>query len=196
MSIVYRSKSTTCTTFPSRLRHPELSDYDFKNTIGTGNFGKVTLAIYKPTNEKVAIKILNKERIKSKNEMHLVNRELNIIKNFTHINVIKVHHIKEDQNNFYIIMEYCELGELFDYIVNHKRLSEDESAMYFHQLINGVEHIHANNVVHRDLKPENLLLTHNQILKIIDFGSAFDVDNVSSISSNFNHYSFYLKRLI
>ena len=196
MSIVYRSKSTTCTTFPSRLRNPELSDYDFKNTIGTGNFGKVTLAIYKPTNEKVAIKILNKERIKSKNEMHLVNRELNIIKNFTHINVIKVHHIKEDQNNFYIIMEYCELGELFDYIVNHKRLSEDESAMYFHQLINGVEHIHANNVVHRDLKPENLLLTHNKILKIIDFGLSSVADNNKMLSTKCGSPSYAAPEII
>ena len=196
MSIVYRSNSTTCTTFPSRVRNPELSDYDFKNTIGTGNFGKVTLAIYKPTNEKVAIKILNKERIKSKNEMHLVNRELNIIKNFTHINVIKVHHIKEDHNNFYIIMEYCELGELFDYIVNRKRLSEDESAMYFHQLINGVEHIHANNVVHRDLKPENLLLTHNKILKIIDFGLSSVADNNTMLSTKCGSPSYAAPEII
>ena len=196
MSIVYRSNSTTCTTFPSRLRSPELGDYDFKNTIGTGNFGKVTLAIYKPTNEKVAIKILNKERIKSKNEMHLVNRELNIIKNFAHINVIKVHHIKEDHNNFYIIMEYCELGEFFDYIVNHKRLSEDESAMFFHQLINGVEHIHTNNVVHRDLKPENLLLTHNKVLKIIDFGLSSVADNNRLLSTKCGSPSYAAPEII
>ena len=75
----------------------DLSKYEFKNTIGQGNFGKVKLAIYLPTNEKVAIKILNKETIDDKNEMHLVKRELNIIKTFTHINVIKVSSIIEEE---------------------------------------------------------------------------------------------------
>ena len=158
----------------------DLSKYEFKNTIGQGNFGKVKLAIYLPTNEKVAIKILNKETIDNKNEMHLVKRELNIIKTFTHINVIKVSSIIEDELNYYIIMEYCQHGELFDYIVNHKRLTDDESSIFFHQLINGIEYIHSQKIVHRDLKPENLLLNKDKILKIIDFGlsSSFDGRNL------------------
>ena len=158
----------------------DLSKYEFKNTIGQGNFGKVKLAIYLPTNEKVAIKILNKETIDDKNEMHLVKRELNIIKTFTHINVIKVSSIIEDELNYYIIMEYCQHGELFDYIVNHKRLTDDESSIFFHQLINGIEYIHSQKIVHRDLKPENLLLNKDKILKIIDFGlsSSFDGRNL------------------
>ncbi|MCQ2819861.1 MAG: protein kinase, partial [archaeon] len=82
----------------------------------------------------------------------------------------------EDSKNFYILMEYCSKGELFDYIVENQKLSEDEASLFFYQLLNGVEHIHSKGVVHRDLKPENLLLTSNKELKIIDFGlsSIFD----------------------
>ena len=67
-------------------------------------------------------------------------------------------------------MEYCENGELFHYIVERQRLSEEESSFFFYQLINGLQYIHSENIVHRDLKPENLLLGKNNILKIIDFG--------------------------
>ena len=67
-------------------------------------------------------------------------------------------------------MEYMENGELFDYIVKKKRLKEDEACRLFHQLIDGIEHIHKIGVMHRDLKPENILLDYKMNLRIVDFG--------------------------
>ena len=67
-------------------------------------------------------------------------------------------------------MEYCEGGELFDYIVEKERLDESEASIFFYQLINSLEYIHSKGIAHRDLKPENLLLTKNKKIKIIDFG--------------------------
>ena len=174
----------------------ELLKYEFKNTIGQGTFGKVKLAIYLPTNEKFAIKILNKSTIDTKNELPLVKRELNIIKTFTHINVIKVSSIIEDELNFYIIMEYCQHGELFDYIVHHNRLTEDESSIFFHQLINGVEYIHSHKIVHRDLKPENLLLNKDKILKIIDFGLSRSFDGRKLLSTKCGSPSYAAPEII
>ena len=149
--------------------YSDIRNYIFDKEIGEGNFGKVKLCIYKPTNEEFAIKILNKEMIKKKMK-NSIFKENEIITRFNHINVIYVFQILEDDDNFYIIMEYCKYGELFDYIVNHERLSEEESSIFFYQLINGVEYIHSKGIAHRDLKPENLLLAENNILKIIDFG--------------------------
>ena len=89
---------------------------------------------------------------------------------FNHPNVILVAEIFESPDSFFSVMEYCEGGELFNFIVKNRRLSEDEAAFFYYQLINGLEYIHSLGIVHRDLKPENLLLTKDHILKIIDFG--------------------------
>ena len=155
-----------------------LNEYSIKQIIGKGTFSIVKLGVDKITGEKVAIKILNKNKILNENDAERVDREINILKNVNHINLIKINKIKEDSKNYYIIMEYCEIGELFNYIVKKRRLDENESAYYYFQIINGLEYIHSKNIIHRDLKPENLLIFNNNILKIIDFGlSNFNKSN-------------------
>ena len=147
-----------------------LSDYSIKETIGKGTFSIVKLGINKKTKEKVAIKILKKKKITRKEDIERIEREINILKKLDHINVIKIYKINEDEEKYYIVMEFCENGELFHYIVERQRLNEEEASFFFYQLINGLEYIHSENIVHRDLKPENLLLGKYNILKIIDFG--------------------------
>ena len=146
-----------------------IDNYIFKNDIGEGNFGKVKLCIFKKTGEKFAVKIMNKNQIKLKMK-NKIFQENKIITKFNHLNVISVFEIIEDFSNYYIIMEYCENGEFFDYILSHQKLSEEECSFFFYQIINGVEHIHSKGFAHRDLKLENILLTQKYILKIIDFG--------------------------
>ena len=146
-----------------------LNDYSFIKDIGEGNFGKVKLSTLDSTKEKFAIKILDKEKLKSQTKSTLYN-EIEIISTLKHPNIVYVDKILEDEKNYYIIMEFCEKGELFDYIVEKERLCPEEASFFFYQIINGVEYIHKQGFVHRDLKPENLLLTKEKILKIIDFG--------------------------
>ena len=146
------------------------SEYEIKDTIGKGNFGKVLLAINKKTREKVALKIIEKSKMNKYYSSVQIERELSVIGQMNHLNIIKIHKIVSDKKKYEIVMEYCEKGELYEYIVNKRNLEEDEAAYYFFQLINGLESIHSKNIVHRDLKPENLLITKDNILKIIDFG--------------------------
>ena len=148
----------------------KIGNYLVKKTLGQGTFGKVKLGIYLPTQEKVAIKILEKDRIIEKDDEIRVKREFDMLASFNHPNVILVAEIFESTSSFYSVMEYCAGGELFNFIVKNKRLSEEESAFFYYQLICGLEYIHSLGIVHRDLKPENLLLTKDHVLKIIDFG--------------------------
>ena len=159
-----------------------LNDYTLIKDIGEGNFGKVKLAKLKSTKEKCAIKILDKEKLKTQTKSTLFN-EIEIISRLDHKNIIHVETILEDSINYYIIMEYCEKGELFDYIVNKERLNPAEASLFFYQLINGVEYIHKQGFAHRDLKPENLLLTREKILKIIDFGLCHDFDGQNFLTT-------------
>ena len=147
-----------------------IGDYIVKKTLGKGTFSKVKLGIHKVTNQKVAIKILEKSKILEKDDLERIIREMDIIRQLKHPNIAKVYEMCESDDFFFIMMEYCSGGELFNYIVKNQRLSEDETSYFFYQIINALEYIHSKNIAHRDLKPENLLLDENNIIKIIDFG--------------------------
>ena len=147
-----------------------IDDYIIKETIGKGTFSTVKLGEHIKTKQKVAIKILNKEKIKEEEDLVRIKREIKILSMMDHPNVIKTYKNIENEKNYYLIMEYCDGGELFNYIVEKEKLDEDEASMFFYQLINALEYIHSLGIAHRDLKPENLLLVENKLIKIIDFG--------------------------
>ena len=155
----------------------EISNYKYIKTIGEGTFGKVKLAIHILTGEKVAIKILQKKLIKDKNEYNRIEREIKYLKLFNHPNIIQIYEVIESSSSFFIVMEYATGGELFNYIVEKEKLSENESSFCFYQIIQGVKEIHQKKICHRDIKPENLLFTKNKILKIIDFGLSSEYED-------------------
>ena len=148
----------------------KIGNYIIKKTLGKGTFAKVKLALQLPKKNKVAIKIIEKKILKEEDDLIRLKREFEMLTQFNNPNVISVTEIFENYEAYFTVMEYCEGGELFNYIVENKILSEEKSAFFFYQLINGLEYIHSLGIVHRDLKPENLLLTGDLIIKIIDFG--------------------------
>ncbi|MBA0652510.1 hypothetical protein Goklo_019767 [Gossypium klotzschianum] len=87
-----------------------------------------------------------------------------------HPHIIRLYEVIETTTKIFIVTEYAASGDLFDYIVQKRRLKEDEARKLFQQIISGVEYCHRCMVVHRDLKPENLLLDSNFNVKIADFG--------------------------
>jgi 5'-AMP-activated protein kinase catalytic alpha subunit len=85
---------------------------------------------------------------------------------------VKVIDVLDIDDSMYIVMEQVTGGDLFDYLVKHVRLKEDEARRLFQQIIDGVDHCHSARVVHRDLKAENILLDEDKNVKIADFGFA------------------------
>ena len=145
--------------------------YIISKTLGKGTFGKVKLAYnIENKNEKYACKILLKSNIKDEDDYIRCKREMDILNKMHHVNVVRTYEIISTETTYYIFMDFCSKGELFNYIVKKQHLSEEKSAFFYYQLINGIEYIHKKGICHRDLKPENLLLTEKNKLKIIDFG--------------------------
>ena len=148
----------------------KIGHYYLGKTLGIGSFGKVKLAMHELCGQKVAVKILNRKRIRILNMEEKVKREINILKLFVHPHIIRLYEVINSPSDVFVITEYITGGELFDYILDRGRLSEDESRRFFQQMISGIEYCHKYTVVHRDLKPENLLLDVNFNVKIADFG--------------------------
>ncbi|KAJ3449914.1 protein kinase [Anaeramoeba flamelloides] len=150
-----------------------IGPYKISKTLGSGGYSKVKLAIHKKTKQKVAIKIISKKQLLTNNcSLPQMRREISIQKLIRHPNVIQIYDVYETDDNLFLVLEYISGGELFDYIINHKKVPSKEARSFFQQLIYTVEYIHSFSITHRDLKPENLLLDENLNIKIADFGLA------------------------
>ncbi|EDV99947.1 5'-AMP-activated protein kinase catalytic subunit alpha-2 [Drosophila grimshawi] len=148
----------------------KIGHYLLGATLGTGTFGKVKIGEHQITRLKVAVKILNRQKIKSLDVVSKIKREIQNLKLFRHPHIIKLYQVISTPSDIFMIMEYVSGGELFDYIVKHGKLQEHQARRFFQQIISGVDYCHRHMIVHRDLKPENLLLDHNMHVKIADFG--------------------------
>lgn len=147
-----------------------MGKYDLYGTLGEGAFGKVKYAVNTETNEAVAIKILDKDKIQTRNMGAQIKKEISIMKMINHHHVVGVRDVFATSAKIFIVLEFVGGGELFDKIANEGKLPEEKARFYFKQLVEGLEHCHNNGICHRDLKPENLLLDTEGNLKISDFG--------------------------
>lgn len=142
-----------------RVRVKRVSNYITGKTLGRGTFGDVRLATHIITGEKVAIKILEKNKIACEDDFRRVVREIQVLKLLNHENIVRLLEVIDTPRHIYLVTEYVAGGELFNYVIRHKRLTEREAARYFHQIIIGLHYCHLRKICHRDLKLENTLLS-------------------------------------
>ncbi|KAJ3235655.1 protein kinase, AMP-activated, alpha 2 catalytic subunit [Chytriomyces hyalinus] len=149
---------------------PRVGDFILTDTLGEGTFGKVKLGVHWRTGEKVAVKAIQKSKIKTVKQMNSVQREVRLMKLLKHPHIVDVKETLEDENEIFLVMEYASGGELFDYIAKQCQQDENMARVYFRQVVSAINYCHQNSIIHRDLKPENLLLDKDGNIKIIDFG--------------------------
>ncbi|NWW44197.1 NUAK2 kinase, partial [Pedionomus torquatus] len=118
----------------------------------------------------VAIKSIRKDKIKDEQDLVHIRREIEIMSSLNHPHIIAVHEVFENSSKIVIVMEYASKGDLYDYISERQRLTEQEARHFFRQVVSAVYYCHKNGIVHRDLKLENILLDANGNIKIADFG--------------------------
>ncbi|XP_041971128.1 serine/threonine-protein kinase BRSK2 isoform X8 [Aricia agestis] len=145
--------------------------YRLEKTLGKGQTGLVKLGVHCVTGKKVAIKIINREKL-SESVLMKVEREIAIMKLIEHPHVLGLSDVYENKKYLYLVLEHVSGGELFDYLVKKGRLTPKEARRFFRQIISALDFCHSHSICHRDLKPENLLLDERNNIKIADFGMA------------------------
>jgi mitogen-activated protein kinase 1/3 len=164
--------------------------YEIKEIVGEGAYGIVCSAIYKPTQQKVAIK---KIQPFERNMFCLRTlRELKLLKHFNHENIIGILDIQipydfDSFNEVYLIQELMETD--LHRVIRSQKLSDNHCQYFIYQTLRALKALHSANVLHRDLKPSNLLLNSNCDLKICDFGLA---RSVASHEDNFGFMTEYV----
>jgi len=154
-----------------------IGTYRLFRVIGNGSFSTVKLGYNIFTQAPVAVKIINKSPNINNNDLNWMFLEVEVMRSLDHPAIVKLIDFIEDDFAYYIVMEYCGGGELFDFIIARNRVEEPLAKRLFKQIVLAVSHIHMKNIVHRDLKPENLLLTETNNVKLIDFGLCSNMAN-------------------
>ncbi|KAJ7472348.1 Pkinase-domain-containing protein [Mycena galericulata] len=141
-----------------------VGNYTLGKVIGEGAYGKVRMGTHRLTSVRVAIKQIPKAMSAS------LTREIHHHRQLHHPHVTQMYEVIATESSIWIVTELCCGGELFDYLVEKGRLSEDETKVIFGQLCLAVAYLHDKGIVHRDLKLENVLLDERCRVKLGDFG--------------------------
>ena len=148
-----------------------VGDYFITKKIGKGSFSNVYKAYHKDSKLVFALKIIDIVNFSPK-LLESLDNEIKILINIDHPNIVKLHETVRSKNYIYLVLDYCENGDLHQYIKKNKNLDEKIVKDFFTQASKGLYFLWSNNLIHRDLKPHNLLLTIDNVIKIADFGFA------------------------
>ncbi|XP_066602645.1 serine/threonine-protein kinase ULK3 [Prorops nasuta] len=153
---------------------PSLKDYSLIEKIGSGSYATVYKAFKKGgSREVIAIKCVDKKSL-SKSAVDNIVTEINLLKVLNHDHIVEMKDFFWDEGHIYIVMEYCDGGDLSNFIKKRHKLSENICSRFLQQLALALRYLRSNNVSHMDLKPQNLLLKTKPalMLKVGDFGFA------------------------
>ena len=168
-----RRRDYSSSAASSAKKETNFGGYILGKTLGEGEFGKVKLGWRRDGSVQVAVKLIRREALGGNpSRLPKIYREINILRELSHPNIVRLHEMTETDKYIGIVLEYASGGELFDYILLHRYLKDNAARKLFAQLISGVGYLHKKGIVHRDLKLENLLLDRNKNIIITDFGFA------------------------
>ncbi|CAD5124624.1 DgyrCDS12893 [Dimorphilus gyrociliatus] len=182
------SKKKLTTSLENNLKYKALTKCGFKlkQNLGSGSYAVVKAGYYVPCNKEIAIKIISKRRAPIDYLEKFLPRELRVVGALRHPNIVTFYQAIETEKKTYLIMERANKGDLLHEIRQSRFVREPQSAIWFWQLLDGMDYCHSRKVAHRDIKCENLLLDDKRNIKITDFGFArAEVDKKTTLSETY-----------
>lgn len=156
--------------------------YEMGEELGSGQFAIVRKCKEKSSEVEYAAKFIKKRRLSSSRRgvsREEIEREVNILREIQHSNIITLHDIFENKTDVILILELVSGGELFDFLAEKESLTEEEATQFLKQILDGVHYLHSKRIAHFDLKPENIMLLDKNVpnprIKLIDFGIAHQI---------------------
>ena len=144
------------------------TEFDLIELVGQGNYGRVYKAIHKKTGKIYSAKIAYIEKA---NEIESFKKEINILSQCNNQYIVHYYGSYIKGHQIWIILEFCDGGSLYELIkILPRNLNEEEIASLIYMILKGLIFLHENKKIHRDVKSENILLTHEGIAKLADFG--------------------------
>lgn len=147
--------------------------YRVKEQIGAGGMGTVFRGLDLKTNTSIAVKALKAEVATDPSMIERFNREAEALRQLNHPNIVKVVDSLNENDQYYIIMEYVSGGTLGDIIKTHAKMPVEDILQIAIELADALTRAHYLKIIHRDLKPANILITEDQIPRLTDFGVAY-----------------------
>ncbi|XP_064508515.1 serine/threonine-protein kinase Nek1 isoform X7 [Pseudopipra pipra] len=161
--------------------------------IGEGSFGKAILVKAKENGQQYVIKEINISKMSNK-EREESRREVAVLANMKHPNIVLYRESFEENGCLYIVMDYCEGGDLFKKINAQKGVlfSEDQILDWFVQICLALKHIHDRKILHRDIKSQNIFLTKDGTIQLGDFGIARVLNSTAELARTCIGTPYYL----
>ncbi len=147
-------------------------DFEILSSLGSGAYAEVYKAKHKNSGEIYAIKIIDKKKIDRENKTYQIFVENEMLNLCNNKNIISIYGYYEDIDKFYLVEEYCKIGDLSKYIENNDDLSINEIKFITSQIVLALEYLGSLRIIHRDVKPENIMIDGNFNIKLIDFGTS------------------------
>ncbi|XP_077088378.1 death-associated protein kinase 3 isoform X1 [Siphateles boraxobius] len=177
--------------------------YEMGEELGSGQFAIVRKCKEKSTGTEYAAKFIKKRRLSSSRRgvsREEIEREVNILREIQHSNIITLHDIFENKTDVILILELVSGGELFDFLAEKESLTEEEATQFLKQILDGVYYLHSKRIAHFDLKPENIMLLDKNVpnprIKLIDFGIAHQIKDGNEFKNIFGTPEFVAPEIV
>lgn len=148
-----------------------IEEFELNKKLGYGSFSTVYKATHKISKDVFAIKEVDFNKISFLDQEN-IQKEIIVNKRLKHKNVVKMKDFFQEEEKVYLVMEFCQGGNLYNYLSRKDEMDEKEIKLIFKQIVNGINYIHSKGYVNRDIKLENILLDGEGSVKICDFGWA------------------------
>lgn len=177
--------------------------YEMGEELGSGQFAIVRKCKEKSNGAEYAAKFIKKRRLSSSRRgvsREEIEREVNILREIQHSNIITLHDIFENKTDVILILELVSGGELFDFLAEKESLTEEEATQFLKQILDGVHYLHSKRIAHFDLKPENIMLLDKNVpnprIKLIDFGIAHQIKDGNEFKNIFGTPEFVAPEIV